>query len=347
MRYSGPGSPSISIFIPNEDMPRIPAHRIAPVLAAALALPACREAAPDRPSHPMDGEWTVTLVMDAPAQGRAMPASREIRGRFVFSPRILWLEEDQPPASVVIGRSGVDLAPFFGGAYARDVSTTVMGPVQADFFRETFADVTGDSVDIVTIPRMSHGGLSLTGRIAGDSVAGRWTQNAYCCGASGRFVMRRVAPTAAGDSLIAQATRAQAAARAEAEREAKARARRVGHLRLRVLDEASGRYVDAAFAAEGHEDNPNGGTTILAFRSAEGGWGPEHAFEPGRYDMVLYEYPCRGEPEMPAEEYVRRMPRVEVRIESGRRVDQEIRLNLDSIQPMIGPKRPCAPPASR
>lgn len=321
---------------------------MAACLAAALATAACGEAASTKPTHPMDGEWAVTLVMDAPAEGQAMPAAREIRGRFVFSPGLTIPDSGEPPPSVAIGRSGVDMAPFFGDPYARDVGTTVMGPMTADFHREMYADLTGgDSAEIILIPRMSHGSLRLAGRLAGDSVAGEWVQSAYRFGARGRFTMRRVARTAAGDSLVAQAIRANARIEAAAKREAEARARRMGHLRLRVLDEASGRYVEASFAAEGHEDNPDGGTTSLAYASAEGGWGPEHAFEPGRYDLVLHGYPCRGEPKTPADEYVRRMPRVEVRIESGKRVDRDIRLNLDSIQPAIGPKRPCAVSSSR
>jgi hypothetical protein len=329
-------------------MPRIHAYRIAACLVAALALAACREAASAVPPHAMEGEWTVTLVMDSPTEGKTMPTTREIGGQFVFSPRLPVLDGEKPPASVAVGRSQVDLAPFFGGPYARDVSTSMSGPVQADYFREMFARRTGgDTVEIIMIPRMSHGGLTLVGRLAGDSAAGYWVQNAFCCGARGRFTMRRVASTDVTDSLVAQAIRANARAEKEAEEARKARARRVGHLRLRVLDEASGRYVEVSFMAEGHQDNADGGTTSLSYASAGGGWGRERALEPGRYDLALYEYPCRGETEMPTDEYVSRMPRVTVRIESGRRVDRDIRLNLDSIQPSIGPKGACMAPASR
>lgn len=123
-------------------------------------------------------------------------------------------------------------------------------------------------------------------------------------------------------------------AREEAEKEERARKRRVGHLRLRVWDEGTGRYALVHFAANGHDDNPDGGTTSFGYASGASGWGPEHAFEPGRSDLYVYEYPCKGEELMPDQEYVEnQMPRITVTIESGKRVDQDIRLDLCSIEP--------------
>jgi hypothetical protein len=211
----------------------------------------------------------------------------------------------------------------------------VYGPTTGDFFQQAVGEVLADdSVMIVMIPGMRHGGLSLEGTLRGDTVRGAWVRNAYCCGARGRFVMHRVPASPAGDSLIARGRRAMDEAREEAEKEERARERRVGHLRLRVWDEGTGRYALVRFGAKGHDDNPGGGTTSIAYASDADGWGPAHAFEPGRYDLFVFEYPCKGEELMPDDEYVEnQMPRITVTIESGKRVDQDIRLDLCSIKP--------------
>jgi hypothetical protein len=166
-----------------------------------------RRAAP--PRHRLQGEWTLALVLDRPGERAPPPRARSARGRIVFS-HLLPPFDFPYPGLAERGRYDVDLTPFFGAEYAPDASTTVFGPVRDDFFREAVGEVfAGDSVYVGTIPNMSHGGLGLRGRLMGDSVAGRWEQAAYCCGASGRFVMRRARPTAVGDSLVVRAWRAR------------------------------------------------------------------------------------------------------------------------------------------
>lgn len=46
-------------------------------------------------------------------------------------------------------------------------------------------------VTIDFIPRVSHGGVTMVGRIVDDSVRGSWHQRSYCCGAWGTFIMWR------------------------------------------------------------------------------------------------------------------------------------------------------------
>ncbi|HEU4880766.1 MAG TPA: hypothetical protein VFT45_00935, partial [Longimicrobium sp.] len=52
----------------------------------------------------------------------------------------------------------------------------------------------GDSVEITLIPRISHGGVSMEGRVRDGVVAGKWVQRAYAGGAVGTFEMRREGP---------------------------------------------------------------------------------------------------------------------------------------------------------
>lgn len=289
-----------------------------------------------RPSAPgccrLEGEWSIRLTLDDRGDTGINPRAGEVEGRMVFSGRL-------PPLSYAGGgdprienaRFDVDFGTFFGERYAPDVSATTFG-LAGDFFQQAVGEVLADdSVVMVMIPGLSHGGLSLAGTIRGDTVRGAWAQNAYCCGARGRFVMHRVPASPAGDSLVARGQRFDVEAREAMNRAQASRARRLGLLRLRVFDEGTGRYARVTFTALGHEDNPRGATVSLGYSSGEEGWGREHEFQPGRYDLFVNTFPCRGELEMADDDYVR-MPRFTVTIEPGRRVDQEIRLDLCSLK---------------
>lgn len=149
------------------------------------------------PCCDLRGEWRITFQLDKPAEGGPRPSARTVEGTVELSPRV------HPPqmgddldslVHVVRGLHSVDFRPFFGGPVAEDVSTTVFGG-GPNLLREVMASIPeGDRVEITFIPRMSHGSLSLDGRIRADTIRGKWVQNAYCCGAHGTFVMVRTAP---------------------------------------------------------------------------------------------------------------------------------------------------------
>lgn len=279
----------------------------------------------------LEGEWSLRLVLDTIQPGILRPRAREVEGRMVFSGRLpprSWIRAPDPAAEDA--RFDVDLSVFFGAPY--HVSTPAFGG-PADLVRQAFGEVLADdSVMMQMIPGVTHVGLSLYGTIRGDTVTGTWAHNASCCGARGHFVMHRVPASAAGDSLVTRGIRAAAAWRAAENKERQARAAREGHLRLRVWDEGTGRYVQVRFAAEGHEDNPGGGSSSIAYESGPDGWGRRHAFEPGRYDLLVYELTCDGETRMgdwvdPDET----TPRWPVTIESRKQVDLDIRVDVCSI----------------
>jgi hypothetical protein len=307
-----------------------------------------------RPAPPgccrLEGEWTLRLTLDTIPEGnRLKPSARETEGRIVFSERLpSGYDEEHEDPRVEYGRFDVDLAPFFGGPFARDVSTTTMGAPSEDFFTRIRGEVFAhDSVALVLIPGMSHGGLSLEGTVRGDTARGDWIQNAYCCGARGRFVMHRVPRSPAGDSLVARGVRRMAAEREAAEQAKAARAGRVGRLRLRVWDTGAGRYTEVRFAAEGHEDNPGGGTTSLAYESGADGWGRVHELEPGRYDLLIYQFTCNGEERMGQwVDVTERTPRFPVTIVSGQQVDKDIRLDVCAVEADDGGDTEVAAPAA-
>lgn len=281
----------------------------------------------------LEGEWEMTLVLDS--AGRLEPAKRTTTGRMAFHPRLTpparrGFEEEE--AFSEWARFDVDLGVFFGGPYARDVSTTVYGAVTEDFFQQAVGEVfAGDSVMIGMIPGMSHGGLSLRGSLRDDTVRGRWVQNAYCCGARGRFEMHRVTPSAAGDSLVTRGARILAESIRRAEEEVEGRKARAGSLRLRLTDERTGRYAAASFGLERHAADGQDGSYTTSYDSGADGWGREYRLEPGRYDVLLEEFTCNGQRRFADEDSVRALPRVTLTVETGRRVDQDIRLDLCSI----------------
>ncbi len=158
-----------------------------------------RRAAPVRLR--LDGSWAARFELldvgsDSIRKARR-PTASTVAGTLWFSRSVPPPLADVPVERdryvwTVFGRSEVDFSPFFGGAVAEDVSTTVLGPVDDSFEREVAATVfDGDSVQVSLVPRISHGGVSFAGRLHGDSIVGRWDERAYCCGASGRVVLRR------------------------------------------------------------------------------------------------------------------------------------------------------------
>lgn len=149
------------------------------------------------PCCDLRGRWRITFNLDSASEFGPRPTSRSASGELALGPGILAPEVGDVVDSLVRtvrGLHEVDFHPFFGGPVAWSMSTSVFGD-GPDLMREVMGRVpSGDSVSITFIPRMSHGSLSLSGRIRRDTIRGSWIQNAYCCGARGRFVMVRVGP---------------------------------------------------------------------------------------------------------------------------------------------------------
>src|SRR6266571_3683861 len=129
-----------------------------------------------------------TLEFRRPGYREASLTVSGVPGQVVA--RDLRLERVPRPCCDLRGQWSITLQLDSRGArqpQPKALSVTVAGSVPA-----------GDSVAITFIPRMSHGSLSLYGRIRADTIRGRWSQNMYCCGAEGRFVMTRTGP---GDTM--------------------------------------------------------------------------------------------------------------------------------------------------
>lgn len=154
-----------------------------------------------RPCCDLRGQWSITLQLESPGARQPKPKARSVTGAVNLGPQFLPSDPDDALDSLVHfvrGLHQVDFTPFFGGAVAQDVSTSVFGDGPNLLFEVVGSVPAGDSVAITFIPRMSHGSLSLYGRIRADTIRGHWWQNMYCCGAEGSFVMMRTGPA---DSL--------------------------------------------------------------------------------------------------------------------------------------------------
>jgi hypothetical protein len=62
-----------------------------------------------------------------------------------------------------------------------------------------------------------------------------------------------------------------------------------------------------------------------------------HELEPGRYDLLIYQFTCNGEERMGEwVDVTERTPRFPVTIQSGQQVDKDIRLDVCAIEPDEG-----------
>ena len=143
------------------------------------------------------GTWRGQLLLDSAGALSPKPTARRVSASIRFgdeypnpSPRFRSTPDD--PTRDEFGRFEIDFRPFFGTQVARDVTTSTYGSTGGTFLIEADGSVfAGDSVEIELIPRITHWGVSLAGRIVADSITGQWWQRAYCCGAYGHFVLRR------------------------------------------------------------------------------------------------------------------------------------------------------------
>jgi len=144
-------------------------------------------------SQPLEGRWSVELVLDT-ASVRNPPAIRQVTGELAFGTGSWWGDSDR------FGRHSINLGPFFGRMFALPANVTPFGPADTALVTEVSGGVTGDSVGIDFIPRIDHGGISLWGRFYGDSARGRWHRRGT--DGSGRFVLRRISKEAVAVAAI-------------------------------------------------------------------------------------------------------------------------------------------------
>lgn len=154
---------------------------------ATLGTPAI--ARPQPPS--LTGTWEVEYTLDSSGAQAAAPAVRRIRGRLMFGDG--GGDSATRGRALPNGRFLVDFSPLFGASLGHDITAAATGPIDSSVVSEVAGNLAAaDSVQIDLVPRVAAAGVSMSGRIRGDSVSGTWVRRAACCGEFGRFRMSRV-----------------------------------------------------------------------------------------------------------------------------------------------------------
>ena len=166
----------------------------APLVALAVLAGACSHGPPSLPvptATLLGGEWEVHFALDSSNPYLPPPTARHVTGTVVFTDTAATSDVIVEARRGWIARYHADFSPFFGTPIARDVSTSIIGPMDTDFMTRAHWWIDGRTLVVILTPQMSHGPVAFTGRLFGDSLHGDWYQRAYCCGAYGRIVMRR------------------------------------------------------------------------------------------------------------------------------------------------------------
>ncbi len=176
-----------------------------------IALGACR----GNRDHRLDGAWAVHFTLEKPYTDGSLhqPLSDTLTGVVFIDPGFpelpAWVDVPPEMRPYGIGRYFVDFGPFFGDPARPD--SVVPRPefeTEEGSWLEVIARLRGrDSVYLDFTPRVADAGFSLAGRLRGDTIVGTWIQQAYCCGARGRFRMWRTMPSPMMDSAVVYAQR--------------------------------------------------------------------------------------------------------------------------------------------
>lgn len=278
----------------------------------------------EMPRYELEGRWGLELILDS-AGPQQQPTARRLEGRLMLSrefpspwgPRDSTGQSD-PWVRAIDGQYELDLTPFWGTQVAPDVSTTVFGPASPTFAKEaSAATFNGDSISVSFIPRISHGGISLAGRLVhADSAVGKWHQRAYCCGAFGRFRMWRISRDPGTITIPPPVVQSKPDTLPEKHR---------ADIRVRIWDEAHNTYI------KGWHDLrfPDGSIqSVYTTGTQPEGWGKAFWLAPGRYSIIVNLYPCGSE-----RFFVRRDIERRFVARAGERQDITIRLNTRTLQP--------------
>ena len=159
-----------------------------------LGTPTARPQA-SAPAASLAGTWDVEYTLDSSGTRSSSPAVRRVRGRLMFG----GIGADSAVqgrvgvrGTTTPGRFAIDFTPLFGGSIGGD-SAVAAGAVDTAVVREVAGTLVGaDSVRIDLVPRISTAGISMSGRIQGDSASGMWIRRTACCGEVGHFRMSRI-----------------------------------------------------------------------------------------------------------------------------------------------------------
>lgn len=153
----------------------------------------------------LNGEWSLVLNVEKdvrPAKDRSKTTAKKVVGSVSFSdkypsPFKQYSHEVASNVHQQFGKYDIDLTKIFGKDFTKSISTTYYG-VSRESEIDPLKQASGviydaNIVDIEFIPGMSHGGLSLSGKIVNNNfITGSWYKRGYTSEVSGSFRMRRI-----------------------------------------------------------------------------------------------------------------------------------------------------------
>jgi hypothetical protein len=152
-----------------------------------------------KPCCNLQGNWRALLILDKAGTSGAKHIADSVEGTIYFNDSIPNPFEEKRKKVVDLikdefGRYAIDLRPFFGDQVPQTGSTSVFGSKRkgSNLFTEASGYIAPfDVVVIDLIPRMSHGGVTMNGKISSDTISGSWYLREYAGGTEGRFRMYR------------------------------------------------------------------------------------------------------------------------------------------------------------
>jgi len=128
------------------------------------------------------GTWAVRIGVTSDGMSTARPSARLATGSMSFEPgRAEWAGSEALREAGSAGTFDVDLSHILAGGAGQGLRG---GGVAGRVFD-------GDSVFVDLVYGVDHAGLSMYGRIAGDTIRGRWEQDSKFYGSAGTVLMVR------------------------------------------------------------------------------------------------------------------------------------------------------------
>lgn len=259
------------------------------MVAAISLLLGCQ---PSSPAVSPVGTWKAEFWLDSVGPLDSIPTSHYLTGIVTIgdsgADSVYGWPDTTHKLPTWLGNYQLDFTPFFGRPIARDVSTTIFGSTGGYFATELSATLhSPDTLSLELIPRISHGGVSASGRFVGDTVTGDWYVRAYAGGASGHFRLTRtstVSPQVLRDPPPPPPDTLALAAR--------------GTIFVRVQDRGSGRYLEIRHGLH----TPTSWIYSYSTGTTPEGWGPSFWLPPGSYGVVIRDIPCGKEEQFLEEE---------------------------------------------
>ncbi|NGP90290.1 carboxypeptidase-like regulatory domain-containing protein, partial [Fodinibius halophilus] len=147
----------------------------------------------------LDGRWEITLIVYNDMRKDANSEGKGVKGTILFSQNYkIQLVSKRGPSDPTLdefGKYNIDLTSILGKNFTSATTNTIFaGPDSSDILTEVHGYISSaNEVRINLIPRMSHGGISMEGKITGNKlINGTWHKRDFATKVTGHFIMKRL-----------------------------------------------------------------------------------------------------------------------------------------------------------